>query len=99
VIPSDKTFPNRFSERIYIFIQITIIREYIITGSFTQIVWRSTQKLGVAVYPGNEFVKIVTTYSPRGNIENKYMNNVVAITNAEDDSSSSSGITKQRTVY
>jgi len=55
--------------------------------------------LGVAVYPGTAFVIIVTTYSPRGNIGNEYMNNVVAIAIAEDDSSSTSAIKRQRTVY
>jgi len=61
-------------------------------------VWKSTKKLGVAVYPGNFNIIIIATYSPPGNDLDKYATNV-AINDRKDDSSSSWGIKKQRTCY
>ncbi|CAF4252637.1 unnamed protein product, partial [Rotaria sordida] len=48
------------------------------TGHFTQVVWRSTKKLGVGVsYPyKHPTVYVVAQYSPPGNYQGQYQTNV-----------------------
>lgn len=47
-----------------------------IAASFTQIVWKSTEKMGLAMVKNNGIVMVVAVYSPPGNIENEYLLNV-----------------------
>ncbi len=48
------------------------------TGSFTQLVWASSQQLGVGIQYANDgsSVYVVALYSPAGNVQNEYQNNV-----------------------
>jgi len=49
-----------------------------ISAPFTQIVWKNTTKLGLAIALKNETtIYVVATYSPRGNKKNHYTNNVL----------------------
>ncbi|CAF4223576.1 unnamed protein product, partial [Rotaria sordida] len=47
------------------------------TGHFTQVVWRSTKKLGVGVAYADEgrTVYVVAQYSPPGNYQGQYQAN------------------------
>jgi len=53
--------------------------------------------MGVAVFEGKYYVTLIATYSPRGNITDKYMANVVTIADRKDNSSSSRETKKRRT--
>lgn len=57
------------------------IRDFIVAGSFTQIVWKNTTHLGLAVLQEKKYYIIVAIYFPRGNISGEYMDNVMEIHN------------------
>ena len=44
------------------------------TGHFTQVVWKSTTKVGAALSPCGKY--LVANYSPAGNVKGKYFLNV-----------------------
>jgi hypothetical protein len=46
------------------------------TGHFTQVVWKTTTKLGMAKAEGNGWVYIVANYSPQGNMQGAFRQNV-----------------------
>jgi len=50
--------------------------DYLVAEHFTQIIWKSTEKLGFAMLekPGETW--FIAAYSPPGNIYNLYTNNV-----------------------
>lgn len=73
------------------------VRKFIIAGAFTQIVWKSTKLIGMAVHPGKEQLIVVATYSPRGNTWDDYLTNVVTMKDRMEDLLSSWGSKKQRT--
>jgi len=45
-------------------------------ASFTQIVWKSTTNLGLAMVRDPHYVMVVAIYKPPGNIEGEYAANV-----------------------
>lgn len=47
------------------------------TGAFTQIVWKSTKKLGCAVFIKNSEAYGICQYSPAGNYAGKFKENVL----------------------
>lgn len=47
------------------------------TGHFTQMVWKNTQEMGMAMARGlNGKIYVVANYNPRGNVVGKFMANV-----------------------
>lgn len=48
------------------------------TGHFTQVVWRETTELGIAVAKGkNNYTVVVANYKPAGNMMGKFKENVL----------------------
>lgn len=55
---------------------IYLILFLLISGHFTQLIWKKTRKVGIVItYVGIETV-VVVTYFPKGNIENEFTDNV-----------------------
>jgi len=48
-----------------------------IADDFTQIVWKETQKIGVALKWANNCYLVLVVYDPRGNIQGQFRANVL----------------------
>uniref|UniRef100_T1GJX7 SCP domain-containing protein n=1 Tax=Megaselia scalaris TaxID=36166 RepID=T1GJX7_MEGSC len=46
-------------------------------GHFTQLVWKNSKKLGVAIAQKEKTIIVVANYDPPGNIKNRYDSNVL----------------------
>lgn len=46
------------------------------TGHFTQLVWKSTQKIGFGIATNGQRIVVVADYYPPGNYQNKFSQNV-----------------------
>jgi len=60
-----------------------IIRNFMIADSFTQVVWKSTQTIGVGILIINRIVNVVVIYSPAGNQPGQYISNVNCVQETE----------------
>lgn len=47
------------------------------TGHFTQVVWKSTQKLGIGIGRSSGGTYVCGSYDPRGNVDGEYPQNVL----------------------
>jgi len=70
---------------------MVLIRGYMITDPFTQIVWKDTSELGVHVSVGHNAIYVKAVYNPPGNIKNQYRANV-GRPQSDHDEGSTSGI-------
>jgi len=48
----------------------------LIAEDFTQILWKSTERLGIGFLKKNEIFYLILFYSPAGNIPKEYVKNV-----------------------
>ena len=66
------------------------------TANFTQMVWKSTKKLGCGAAQRNEnSYKVVCFYLPKGNVGEKYDVNVLPLVKTEDQNSITNDTTNQ----
>jgi len=48
----------------------------LISGSFTQLVWKGTTHIGSAIARNDDLIVVIVLYFPPGNIQNTFMANV-----------------------